>query len=379
VSSGLFVVEAEGMLVPMNETDYMAEDQLQSLLADYHDLLAGDQINASAPRRWLLVQREAGVPDEHGGADQWSLDHLFLDQDAIPTFVEVKRSTDTRIRREVVGQMLDYAANGVEFWPADTLASRFAQTCEQRRLDRAAAFAGVVGEEADEDAFWATANANLKAGRIRLLFVADRIPPRLRRIIEFLNAQMDRAEILGVEVRQYVGPTAQKVLVSRVVGQTAQAEQRKTAPTERFTEETFRSAVEQRHGPEAADVVTQVFEWGRRQHLRVDWSGSPALRLRCGGHEYTPLFMRTDGLLHFGTWYLQRRPAFASPELLGAFAERLRGLPEAVVPEDPAADTVRVPMAALRTPDDRARLLAVLDWFVAHVREFHGEAGHAEA
>jgi hypothetical protein len=31
----------------------------------------------------------------------------------VPTLLEVKRSSDTRIRREVVGQMLDYAANGV--------------------------------------------------------------------------------------------------------------------------------------------------------------------------------------------------------------------------------------------------------------------------
>jgi hypothetical protein len=34
-----------------------------------------------------------------------------FDQNAVPTLVEVKRSSDTRIRREVVGQMLDYAAN----------------------------------------------------------------------------------------------------------------------------------------------------------------------------------------------------------------------------------------------------------------------------
>jgi len=40
-----------------------------------------------------------------------------LDQDAIPTIVEVKRSTDTRIRREVVGQMLGYAANAVVYCP----------------------------------------------------------------------------------------------------------------------------------------------------------------------------------------------------------------------------------------------------------------------
>ncbi len=32
--------------------------------------------------------------------------------------VRVKRR-DTRIRREVVGQMLEYAANAVTYWPVD--------------------------------------------------------------------------------------------------------------------------------------------------------------------------------------------------------------------------------------------------------------------
>ena len=52
-----------------------------------------------------------GIPGDEDGGGRWSLDHLFLDQDANPTLVEVKRSTDTRIRREVVGQVLDYVAN----------------------------------------------------------------------------------------------------------------------------------------------------------------------------------------------------------------------------------------------------------------------------
>lgn len=66
-------------------------------------------MNQAAPRRWLLVSREWGVPREEGGGGHWSLDHLFLDQEGVPTLVEVKRSSDTRLRREVVGQMLDYA------------------------------------------------------------------------------------------------------------------------------------------------------------------------------------------------------------------------------------------------------------------------------
>ena len=95
----------------MTQQPYESEALLQRLLATHPSVLAGDQFNIAEPRRWLLVSREAGVPCEIGGPDRWSLDHLFVDQDSIPTLVEVKRSSDTRIRREVVGQMLDYAAN----------------------------------------------------------------------------------------------------------------------------------------------------------------------------------------------------------------------------------------------------------------------------
>jgi hypothetical protein len=66
-------------------------------------LLSGRQIDADAPREWLLIGREQGLPSATGGPDQWSVDHLFVDQAGVPTIVEVKRSTDTRIRREVVG------------------------------------------------------------------------------------------------------------------------------------------------------------------------------------------------------------------------------------------------------------------------------------
>ena len=84
-------------------------------------MLSGYQINPGAPRRWLLVKREAGLPSEIEGINRWSVDHLFLDQEGIPTLVEVKRSSDSRIRREVVGQMLDYAANAVVYWPIEQI------------------------------------------------------------------------------------------------------------------------------------------------------------------------------------------------------------------------------------------------------------------
>ena len=95
----IFMRNKDG-LVELPSTSYDAEEILQELLEKYPQLLAGFQMNRGDPRRFLLVKREAPVAD-------WSLDHLFIDQSSIPTLVEVKRSSDTRIRREVVGQMLD--------------------------------------------------------------------------------------------------------------------------------------------------------------------------------------------------------------------------------------------------------------------------------
>lgn len=62
-------------------------------------------------RGWVSIQREAPISSEADGSVRCCLDHLFLDSEGVPTLVEVKRSSDRRIRREVVGQMLDYAAN----------------------------------------------------------------------------------------------------------------------------------------------------------------------------------------------------------------------------------------------------------------------------
>ncbi len=69
------------------ERPYDSEDVLQELLARYPNLLAGEQIDADVPRRWLLITREAGVPSEDIEG-RWSTDHQFLDQDAILTLVE---------------------------------------------------------------------------------------------------------------------------------------------------------------------------------------------------------------------------------------------------------------------------------------------------
>jgi hypothetical protein len=106
MTGGIYLIQDDGELVELTEQGYELEDTLQELLAKYPNLLAGEQMDTISPRRWLLIAREMRIPSEEGGGGRWPMDHLFLDQDAIPTFVEVKRREDARSRREVVGQIL---------------------------------------------------------------------------------------------------------------------------------------------------------------------------------------------------------------------------------------------------------------------------------
>ena len=107
----IFIRSGNGGLEPLQEVPFDTEDELQELVADYPELLAVEQIDPENPRRWILIKREKGIPDRPDAGDRWSVDHLLLDQEAVPTLVETKRSSSSEIRRRIVGQMLDYAAH----------------------------------------------------------------------------------------------------------------------------------------------------------------------------------------------------------------------------------------------------------------------------
>ncbi|MEV0907300.1 hypothetical protein [Streptomyces hokutonensis] len=113
-------------------------------------LTALDRNGQVLPR--VLVAREMGVPTSTDSAPAYWLDHLFVDADGVPTLVEVKRATDTRIRREVVGQMLDYAANAARYWPAALLRRSFEDTCAKDGRSLEEAYGELLGDQDDRSA-----------------------------------------------------------------------------------------------------------------------------------------------------------------------------------------------------------------------------------
>ena len=258
------MIKDDNELVEMEEKEYEKELILQKLIADYPNLLAGEQMDSENPRKWLLVSREMGIALEDEGARFLSLDHLFLDQDGIPTLVEVKRSSDTRLRREVVGQMLDYAANAVVYLPPEEIREKIEAEYYDLALEE-----NFLENGMNEERFWQNVKTNLQAGKVRMVFVADEIPNELKRIIEFLNEQMDPAEVLAVEIKQYVDNDNKiKTLVPRVIGQTSEAQMKKRverAPL--LTQKTFFENLDQ-YGKDFFEVL---FDFARQNNLVTRW------------------------------------------------------------------------------------------------------------
>ena len=376
MSGGIFLLGQDGRLIEMREQGYVTEDHLQDLLARYPNLLVSDHADGDeAGRRWLLVTREMGLASDEGGTDRWSVDHLFLDRAGVPTIVEVKRSVDSRIRREVVGQMLDYAANAVIHWPVETIRERFRAQCEARQDDPDQVLANHLGPETDPDQFWSTVKTNLQAGRVRLVFVADHIPPELRRIVEFLNGQMDPAEVLAIEVRQYVGQGL-TTLVPRIIGQTEKAQQKKettNGSAQQWGEESFFKSLAEQHGTDQEKVARKIYDWAADQGLRIWWGrgrkdGSFFPMLDYRGEKHFSFSVWTSGGVEMQFQHMVSRPPFSDPSHRLAIVHRLNQIDGVTIPEEAIHRRPSMSLSVLSDPAALKQFLDTFDWFLEQVR-----------
>ena len=230
--ANVYVIQDDGSTEPMIRIRCVNEDrELQLILEKNLDLLPGDQIDPEDPRRWLLIKREMPVPDPNTGSDRWSIDFFLADQDAIPTFVECKRFGDTRSRREVVGQVFEYAANGHYYWTKEMLRDYAEQAATGKRMSLEEAIRALQPADSDSpDAYFERLQENLREGQVRIVFFMEESPMELRSVVDFLNKQMERSEVLLVEARQY-SRNGSRIVVPMLFGYTEEARQVKRSVT----------------------------------------------------------------------------------------------------------------------------------------------------
>ncbi|AWN49541.1 hypothetical protein DK419_27030 [Methylobacterium terrae] len=373
--TGVFVLQDKDTLVPMQPEPFAAEVDFQTLLSKFPALLVGDQIDEDNPRRFLLVQQELPIGHEDA-ARRWSLDHLFLDQDGVPTLVEVKRQSDGRLRREVVGQMLDYASNFQASWTAEKMRSVFEATCIAAKAEGDAVLSEFLGPETASDRFWADVDKNIGSGKLRLLFVADDIPSELRRIVEFMNKYMQPVEVLAIELRQFTGQGL-RTIVPMVFGQTQEAAGRKEpARGERWTEERLLAQCDERFPATDAAAARAILNGMKGFGLQLVFgtgrtSGSVYPLLKPRGVAINPAYLSTEG--EGKVWlqlkHLEGKPVLGSVEerreIVRRFAEvRDSGLSEAAVD-----GWATIPLARIAAdPRGVEKVIAAMQWIVDQVK-----------
>jgi len=149
-----------------------------------------------------------------------SIDNFMLTPSGLPVLVECKLWRNPEGRREVVGQILDYAKE-LSRWSSSDL-----QREVSRRLKRSGNplldLVRAVDPQVDEIRFNDTLTANLRRGRFLLLIVGDGIREGVEAIAEYLQAHAGLHFSLGlVELPVFIMPDGKRLVAPRVLARTA--------------------------------------------------------------------------------------------------------------------------------------------------------------
>ena len=153
------------------------------------------------------------------GTPAGSIDNFFVTPSGLPVLAECKLWRNPEGRREVVGQILDYAKE-LSRWTSSDL-----QREVSRRLDRSGNplldLVREAGHDVEEIDFNDALSANLRRGRFLLLIVGDGIREGVEAITEYLQAHAGLHFTLGlIEMPIYVAPGGERIVVPRVLART---------------------------------------------------------------------------------------------------------------------------------------------------------------
>ncbi|NEW94896.1 hypothetical protein [Rhodopseudomonas sp. BR0M22] len=342
MSQSLFILNKGAGITKMPQVAFGSEDEFQALLASFPELLTDADFGEQGARRWVLVGREVAIPNQEGGAAQWSVDHVYLDQDGVLTLVEVKRASDTRARRQVVAQILEYAANATNFWRVADISKLFEATCNQSGTLADIELAKLLQSDSPNlEGFWQVVRSNLGSGRIRLIIVADAISAELARIVEYLNDQLTQASILALELKPYYDG-ANRVLVPRLIGASSRATASKSA-TQTLSVANLDEWLSLIFTPGAssAEQLKKFLDLTSAWGAKIDFVGqSIVVDFRVSAEYMRVLYVRADGRVAISGYMLAKIPGFESDQARLAFFDKFRDavldLPKAKPTSEPA-------------------------------------------
>jgi hypothetical protein len=204
------------------KSGYTYEAHLQSILQEHPWLIPGVKKNAL-----VCIEFQSGVGPS---------DVVAIDLENGLTLVECKLASNREVRREIIGQVLDYASR---FWRMSI------EDFDAQWISRTGR--SLFTAEGDSIELAARLEKSLSSGEFRIVLAVDEINDDLRRIVEFLN----HVTVPSVAVIAVVYSRSQdgniEILSRQIYGEElAEAKsQRSREARERWTEDQFLSWVDE--------------------------------------------------------------------------------------------------------------------------------------
>lgn len=174
--------QANGWREPESK-GYPNEAALQEILYAHPTLIPGVSGDAIACREFNSFVGAADV--------------VVLDAEGNLTIVECKLAANPQVRREIIGQLLDYAS---QLWKMDT--DQFETIWMRAEKSSQSPFAVL---DDSEGRIRAALQNNLNSGRVNLVLAVDYLNEGLKRIVEYLNEiSTDSTGVMVVEFSRVV-------------------------------------------------------------------------------------------------------------------------------------------------------------------------------
>ncbi len=253
--------------LPMS-VPFASEDALHTLLQQSPELLPWSD---AAP---VVVARELAVPLT-GYADL-----VFVSAVGEISVVECKLSSNSEMRRHIVGQVFAYASGiaGMNYEQFDLAFS----TCTGKPLVEAMAEA-VQGEDSvwDGENFRSIVAGNLTAGRMGLLIAVDGITEELKRIVEFINSHTTAdLRVMALEL-SLVKHGDMEILLPAVFGEEGLRIKPPTAKPRVWDEASFFEELTAVCKPETLEAFHRLYGHAAERGAGLSWG--PSLMPNVGG------------------------------------------------------------------------------------------------
>jgi len=244
--------QGENKWSSLSHEEFREEADLQRLLFENPEIIPVEEVSEASLGSIRLMLKEVGLPGSG------STDLVGIDVKGNICIIETKLAKNPEAKRQVIGQILEYAAfmHGKGFDWLNSAVKR------QKGVGLSEFFEQQDYPNWDKEAFEQNITDNLALGKFKLFIVVDKINPGLRRILNYMRNVL-KVEIYALELKYFKHNKAgMEILVPIIHG--GKSPPPPPPPPLKWTWERFREDAEKRADEDTLKTLEELYNFSCR-------------------------------------------------------------------------------------------------------------------